>query len=188
MNLSFVPNTKVCLVEDVLSEEHCKLLIEAINQKRAAGIKFEFPDTMEDSGKSFWEDKNTYINDLIDFDKKILDDMELRKSEAFKEYLRQLEDTGDYELQPFAAAHTWVEGNEMYAHVDQYDGDSNIRHGLVMYLNSDINGGEIYYPDYELQIKPKTGLLVIHPGDIVHGVKKVQSGTRYNMTGFALKR
>lgn len=188
MKLSFVPNTKVCLVEDVFSLEDCKTLIAAIDEKRSAGVKFEFPDSMEDSGKNFWEDKNTYINDLENFNNKILEDMEARKAEAFKEYLATLDDTGDYELQPFAAAHTWVEGAEMYAHVDQYDGDSNIRHGLVMYLNEDMEGGEIYYPDYDLEIKPKAGLLVIHPGDIVHGVRPIRKGVRYNMTGFALKR
>jgi len=187
MNLSFIPETKICLVEGVFPEEHCNLLIDAIDQKRAAGVEFEFPEAMEDSGKDFWKDKNTYINDLVDFDNSLLEAMEARKKEAFNKYLELIGDTGSYDLQIFAAAHTWTEGAEMYAHVDQYDGDSNIRHGLVMYLNKDMEGGEIYYPDYDIEVKPKPGLLVIHPGDIVHGVRPVRRGVRYNMTGFALK-
>ena len=187
MKLSFVPETKICLVQDVFPEEHCRLLISAIDKKRSEGVEFEFPETMEASGKDFWKDKNTYINDLQDFDSSILEEMESRKKLAFAKYLEEIGDSGDYDLQIFAAAHTWTEGAEMYAHVDQYDGDSNIRHGLVMYLNKDMEGGEIYYPDYGIEVKPLPGLLVIHPGDIVHGVRPVRKGVRYNMTGFALK-
>ena len=187
MQLSMLPNTPICLVEGLFSVSDCNALIASINRRREAGVEFEFPDKMDDSGKDFWRDKNTYINDLDDFDRSVLEAMEDRKAIAFKKYLELIGDTEEYELQPFAAAHTWVAGADMYEHIDQYDGDSNIRHGLVMYLNEDIDGGEIYYPDYGLEIKPKTGLLVIHPGTILHGVRRVNSGVRYNMTGFALK-
>ena len=187
MHLSFIPNTKICLVRDVFPEAHCKLLIDVIEEKRAAGVEFKFPETMADSGKDFWRDKNTYINDLENFDLNILYEMEDRKAKAFDKYLSVVGDTDKYNLGPFAAAHTWVEGDDMYAHVDQYDGDSSIRYGLVMYLNDDMDGGEIYYPDYDIEIKPEPGLLVIHPGDIVHSVNRINKGVRYNMTGFAMK-
>lgn len=187
MRLSFIPDTKICLVRDVFPKPHCDLLIESINDKRDAGVEFEFPDHMDTSGRDFWRDKNTYVNDLTDIDTNILYEMEDRKAEAFKQYLAAIGDEGTYELQPFAAAHTWGEGTDMYAHVDQYDGDSNIRYGLVMYLNDGFDGGQIYYPDYDLEVTPEPGLLVMHPGNIVHGVRMVNSGVRYNMTSFALK-
>ena len=185
MNLTFIPGTPICLVEGVFSEEDCAAFIRTIDADHAAGVLFEFPEGTASSTIDFWEDKNTYIDELTDFDKKILERMEKTKAEAFAEYLTALGDTGDYTLSIFAAAHRWVLGTKMYEHIDQYDGDSTVRHGLVMYLNEDMDGGEIYYPDYDVQIKPKPGLLVIHPGNVLHGVRPITRGVRYNMTGFA---
>lgn len=62
-------------------------------------------------------------------------------------------------------------------------------HGLVLYLNDDYEGGEIYYSKLGIAIKPEAGSLVIHPGTIEysHGVTPVVSGTRYATTAFSKK-
>jgi hypothetical protein len=62
-------------------------------------------------------------------------------------------------------------------------------HGLVLYLNEDYLGGEIYYSKLGIVIKPEAGSLVIHPGTIEysHGVIPVVSGTRYATTAFSKK-
>jgi hypothetical protein len=57
------------------------------------------------------------------------------------------------------------------------------RFGILMYLNSDFDGGEICYPEYGIEYKPKRGVLIHHAGNL-HGVKAVNSGTRYSMTSF----
>ncbi len=51
----------------------------------------------------------------------------------------------------------------------------------LFYYNDDFLGGELYYPQHDIVVKPKPGLAVIHPGDIyyLHGVKPVTSGERY---------
>jgi hypothetical protein len=58
----------------------------------------------------------------------------------------------------------------------------NIAFGLVVYINDDYEGGEIFYPDQNIIYKPKSGDLVIHSAEEFcrHGVKKIISGTRYS--------
>jgi predicted 2-oxoglutarate/Fe(II)-dependent dioxygenase YbiX len=57
----------------------------------------------------------------------------------------------------------------------------------VLYLNDEYSGGEIYYPNLDIEIKAPAGSLVIHPSDILHthGVRKVLGGSRFTMTMFA---
>lgn len=51
----------------------------------------------------------------------------------------------------------------------------------LIYLNDDYVGGEIYFPKYDISIKPEPGDLLTFPDnpDFVHGVKPVTSGIRY---------
>ena len=54
--------------------------------------------------------------------------------------------------------------------------------GLV-YLNDNVTGGELVFPDRDVVIIPKPGLLVGFPSnhDFVHAVPKVLSGKRYSL-------
>ena len=58
--------------------------------------------------------------------------------------------------------------------------------GIVGYFNDNFEGGEIYYPDNDIIIKPKPGLVVMHESTIRHGVHPVKSGIRYYYTEFLL--
>lgn len=69
---------------------------------------------------------------------------------------------------------------------DQFGMRDPISHGLVIYLNDDYEGGEIFYPELGIEYKAKAGELLIHPGSKMysHGVKPVSSGYRINVTSF----
>ena len=60
-------------------------------------------------------------------------------------------------------------------------------YGIVIYLNDNYEGGEIYYPNREVTHKPVKNSLVVHSAgvDYTHGVKAVKSGTRLFMTLWA---
>ncbi len=51
----------------------------------------------------------------------------------------------------------------------------------LFYLNDDYEGGELYFPNQGIQFKPKPGGAYFFPGDMnfIHGVKTIESGTRY---------
>jgi len=53
----------------------------------------------------------------------------------------------------------------------------------LAYLNDNFTGGELVFPDREVVIIPKPGLLVGFPSNhkFVHAVPKVRSGKRYSL-------
>ena len=65
--------------------------------------------------------------------------------------------------------------NEPYQLVDDE------KWGLVVYFN-EFEGGEIYYPNQNIEYKPNAGDLVIHSAEehCLHGVKPVLSKIRYS--------
>jgi hypothetical protein len=79
---------------------------------------------------------------------------------------------------------TW----SMRPHVDER-GDSNIKKGLVYYLNDDFEGGEIVYINKKIKHKPIANSMIIHLAteEYEHGVELVNKGTRYFMTNFYRK-
>lgn len=89
----------------------------------------------------------------------------------------------------------WYPGQEQHPHADDM---TNIvgtdwfhhRHfGAILYLNDDYSGGETYYPEHGISIKPEVGMLAVHPGDIghMHGVTKIEGGVRYTVASFWTK-
>ena len=86
----------------------------------------------------------------------------------------------------------WRPGIEQRPHADKQlnNGEPNafVDYDLnsLFYYNDDFEGGELYYPQHNLTIKPKPGLAVAHPGDVnyLHGVTMVTKGHRYTTPSF----
>jgi hypothetical protein len=60
----------------------------------------------------------------------------------------------------------------------------------LLYLNETFKGGQLVFPDLDITIVPKLGLLVGFPSghEFVHAVRKVRSGKRYNVAIWFTKR
>jgi hypothetical protein len=86
----------------------------------------------------------------------------------------------------------WRPGTEQRPHADKQlnDGRPNpfptYDLNSLFYHNDDFEGGELYYPDFDIEVTPEPGLAVFHPGDVnyLHGVKMVTSGLRYTTPSF----
>jgi len=92
----------------------------------------------------------------------------------------------------------WMPGNLQEPHADKQlnDGQPNpfplYDINSIIYWNDDFTGGEFFYPEHGLEFQIKAGMAIAHPGDIhyLHGVKTIESGTRwttpsfYTVTGF----
>ena len=77
----------------------------------------------------------------------------------------------------------YFEGNGMGNHTDGQDGDSNLKYSLVTYLNDDYEGGEIYFKNENIKIKPKAGSLVLFDSQKhEHEALPVTSGQKYMYT------
>lgn len=56
----------------------------------------------------------------------------------------------------------------------------------IIYFNEDYVGGELYFPQYDTEIKPTTNSAISFKGDVdhLHGVKMIESGIRYTISLF----
>lgn len=85
-------------------------------------------------------------------------------------------------LKPYSETKThlarFAVGHGMHEHFDSSKPNDI---ATLLYLNDDYLGGEIYFPELNINIKPTSGDLLCFPDtpNFVHGVKPILSGIRY---------
>lgn len=86
----------------------------------------------------------------------------------------------------------WRPGDFQPPHADkeQPDGSPNqfpfYDLSSLIYINDDYEGGEIFFPQHDLEIRPSAGDAVFFPGDrnYLHGVNEIKSGIRFTIPIF----
>jgi hypothetical protein len=103
------------------------------------------------------------------------------KNEIEKAY--NLEDIKIVEKEDFLGVVHWETGSYLNTHVDDLGYVTENHLPIIIYLNDDYEGGEINFETHDICIKPKTGDLVIFPGNMhyAHEVKRIVSGDRYTL-------
>jgi predicted 2-oxoglutarate/Fe(II)-dependent dioxygenase YbiX len=115
------------------------------------------------------QEQDPEINDIIE-------------SNAKRVYEFVLSKYPDTKFIPFDDTKTHIArfeaGAEMHEH---FDASRPNDIATLIYLNDDYEGGEIYFPEYDVAIKPGAGDLVFFPDNpaFIHGVKVIKSGVRY---------
>jgi predicted 2-oxoglutarate/Fe(II)-dependent dioxygenase YbiX len=91
----------------------------------------------------------------------------------------------EYRFNDMDHLYRFQEGDSMKVHHD-VGMDPTVKFGAVLYLNDDFDGGEIYYPKMNIEVKPTNLSLIVHPANAIysHGVKEVTRGIRYSLTTF----
>jgi predicted 2-oxoglutarate/Fe(II)-dependent dioxygenase YbiX len=76
-------------------------------------------------------------------------------------------------------------GSSTPIHADVGSGEL-LTYATILYVNDDFEGGEIFFPEVNISLKPEKGSLCIFTGKsgILHGVAEVTSGTRYSIPIF----
>lgn len=77
-------------------------------------------------------------------------------------------------------------GKSMGPHVDDYNNGENPNISVVLYLNDNYEGGEIYFKEQGVKIKPEAGSIVIFPSvePYYHQSLPVEKGIKYMAPGF----
>lgn len=78
-------------------------------------------------------------------------------------------------------------GVKLTEHVDNHS-DPGIKYAVVIYLNDDYNGGEVFFSKLNFETKPPKYSMLLFPSgeEYWHGVKPVKDGpVRYVMPSFA---
>ena len=189
----------VTLVKNFLSKEELDTLFEIMKDLSQDDWEKEYLDQlpafcMEKFGRSDvenlvaegkfeitqnWKDKNYNINHH-----EIVRTMHKRLSDLVNLVDDKLELAGLSTIQRMQ------EGVELKAHTDQHT-DPSIRYATIIYLNDNYEGGELFFSNKDLELKPKPGDLVIFPGtdEFNHGVRHVQPGPiRYVIVGFVKEK
>lgn len=107
----------------------------------------------------------------------------------------------DFVIHPALNLQVMKIGEDMFVHEDSPGMDNEemltvndlwsscciLSYGIIAYFG-DFSGGEVFYPELNLELDPKPGDLVIHGAHSreKHGVKKVSSGIRYAFSNFAM--
>lgn len=126
---------------------------------------------------SFWYGRNFQIKNLSNDSMEFIKYVEKALGTVFADYDRI------HEIQ--SILRTLPDGRALGDHKDNAaEDDKSNMFGVVLYLNEDYEGGEIYYKDLDLSYKPKSGDLVVHYAGLTHGVHQVSKGIRYVVTSF----
>jgi hypothetical protein len=129
-----------------------------------------------ESRNEFWDDKIFKIND----------------EQCWKSLTKKVNDffENKYEVNPMYAIQRQQPNTFLKIHFDQGN-NPDLEKAVIIYLNDNYNGGELFFPDHNFEIKPPAKSMIIFPGteDYMHGVKEVLDGpTRYVMPSFGFKK
>jgi predicted 2-oxoglutarate/Fe(II)-dependent dioxygenase YbiX len=80
-------------------------------------------------------------------------------------------------------------GKEMGSHIDSYDDERSPVLSVVLYINDNYDGGELYFKEQEVLIKPTAGSLIAFPSvdPYYHQSMVVTKGLKYMSPGFWYK-
>lgn len=89
-------------------------------------------------------------------------------------------------------AQKWDVGGFASPHSDNSDFDGNPtsfqinKYVGILYLNDDYEGGNLFFPDHDIDFKPPAYSFITFPGGVenIHGVSEITAGTRYTMVSF----
>lgn len=123
-------------------------------------------------------DKNTeYLNE------EFRETMRLRAQQIF-------DIVGGIQLNGFLVVHRLYEGTDLKSHYDQYS-DKLIEYAAVLYINEGYTDGQLFFPNFDFEVVPEPGTLMVFPGteDYEHGVRPVGAGpVRYNLPTFVKRQ
>lgn len=179
----------IVLVKNIVTPEESSFLINMIEnatEQEWAGYKNNVDSNGIEINAAYGNWKTQMLNlefapNLLERARVLLDDIQERCNREIKENYGK-----DYVVDNLYSIYRFQEGDMMHEHHDS-GLSPKIKNGVVIYLNDDFEGGEIYYPKVKIEIKPVANALLIHPANMIyrHGVKPVTSGSRYSLAGFA---
>lgn len=118
-------------------------------------------------------------------------------NEILKRLKPQIDDFFNVDARPTNPALVrWLPGQLQMPHADKelHEGDNAGKPNdfpwydiaTIIYLNDDYEGGELYFPNQNIQFKPKMGAAYFFPGDMnyIHGITPIESGIRYTCPFF----
>lgn len=168
----------IVVKENFISKDHLAEIIDYCysikkweSQSELGNDSIHIPELFETNSPSVFSIMQQYVNNV--------------QFEVEYKFGRKLEKTKP-------GIRKWHPGENQDIHADGetaggYPGYNYIvDYGSIIYLNEEYEGGELFFPKYNIHIKPKAGTLVFFPSTnmYAHGVTEVKSGIRYTSPHF----
>jgi hypothetical protein len=179
----------IWMIKDIISEDEAVFLM-SIAQNATADEWDAYRKSLGENAALVnaaygdWEKQMLWLElnpPLFKKTKKLIDSIHDRCINIINEIYQK-----DYVLDPLYNIYKFRDGDYMKEHHDS-GLSPDIKMGVVVYLNDNFDGGEIYYPKIGLSIKPIRRSLLVHPAGMIHrhGVNEVKNGERFSLAGFA---
>lgn len=180
----------VFLIEEFITKEEQDYLFSIINntsediwlQTHTGHIVGKHPDDAESAQKAL-ENRNTFWDDKV---------LNIPDEEFWQMLTERVNKFFDYkyDINPMSVIQRQQPGTILAVHFDQGD-NPDLEKAVIIYLNDDFNGGELFFPEHNFQIKPPARSMIMFPGteDYMHGVKDILPGPiRYVLPSFGFKK
>jgi hypothetical protein len=179
----------IVVYENFVSDEDCKKMIQALDAQAESGAISWMPISFYESYSSVLPQDND--QELIDvgLSPTIFSDIENKMPEA----IASVHDL-DPKIISKIGYHTqkWEPGAYARVHSDNTDEQGNSgaftrsRYAGFLYLNDDFEGGLLRFPDQNIEIQPKAGMLAVFDGGFnnMHEVTLITKGVRYTIGSF----
>jgi hypothetical protein len=172
--------------EQFLPAADCTMLIACFERNRER--LFQNPQ-----GDPFWDHRYLWITSLPEYEaeaKRIMQDARRRIIVELQSFYAENEIHSDS-----VQLVKWLPGQSMVPHADNANPDGSPHampwrdYASVVYLNDDYEGGEFYFAQTGIELKPAIGALLAFTGGMrhFHGVREVRGAARYTMPGWYTK-
>lgn len=175
-----ISQNRIIEVLDFLKETERSSFIDYLNSNSKIGHASSYQYR---NGAQASEDRNfekiglpaNFINNIINRIKELVD-LELGRPVSLNTINAQMFGPGGFGYPH--SDNTDELGNPTHLEINKYS--------AIIYLNDSYSGGEIYFPDHNLEIRPNSGSLLLFPGgkENIHGVRDILSGNRYSVVSF----
>ena len=180
-NIRSVMTNKIKVVENLISDEDRKLAIDLIDMLVDNGGQNSIVGQSQDPAAQIQHARHVFTDPEYP-----------EVSYIVKKYHAKIQEVDEAYRDTFPHSVILVRydiGGELELHNDfeNYDPCRECTHANAMYLNDGYEGGDIYFPEVDVQIHPSAGTLVYFPqtsvkedhSDMTHGVTPITSGTKY---------
>jgi predicted 2-oxoglutarate/Fe(II)-dependent dioxygenase YbiX len=177
-SLPFADPSNIVIKENFISKEHLTEIINycySVNNWESRSVlgldSIHMPNSIESNSPKIFKIMQQYVDNV--------------QNEVEYKFGRKLERTNP-------GIRKWYPGEYQDIHADGetaggWPGYNYIvDYGSIIYLNEEYEGGELFFPKYNIHIKPKAGTLIFFPSTnmYAHGVTEVTSGVRYTSPHF----
>jgi len=120
------------------------------------------------------------LKESTGLEKNIVEILENTMNKSARQYAEIFNISAPIELSTNFVINKYNTGEKMGSHVDWNIKNNTLEYSFVVYLNDNYEGGEIYWPNHKVLLKPKAGSLVIFPSKepYQHSVKEITKGNK----------